>query len=980
MKLAGVPVNQNLITEVDKRSTIVKSIKFPQELSKEISDWAHNLSDKYSIWIADSLRKYLIELNVIDNEGNVTNAPKDENGKIDFNKRTEEVGKIRSFIRGITGDYNYVLDWLKGRNSLAPEHDQINFKTLTFGDAKKRSKEWHKKLEDIQGGQIQGEEGEVVLTFPDGFYWIKIGKDYCPKEAEAMGHCGRASGTVLYSLRREQYPYVTAAVRESDGVVTQMKGRANTKPKVQFHKYIIPFILGNNPVVKYFNSTYASDTDFNISDLTEVELKQVVDKKQSLLLGNGAEAIKKLSEQEIQKLLVADSSIIMNAIERIPLSDVLRTEHMVDWALDNAPKLFSAPKWGTVKFNEKQLYKAINTKETAILIGMHLDYMGLDESALNYIVTHKPEILEKSIATLERLSLEQKDYLVKNHPMAFRKYFENFGEDGRSVSSEKIIDLLGVKNLQKLFITNPELFGLLSINYAFFGQFLSFELLENYFKTHNKQNDPFNVLSSIKRLEQLKSFMNINTAYYLIKHYPKESYGASIATKANEEGGSIIGKYIVDHHFNWIEDYFLVGNNRFKIQDWNLSIAQKQKIVNSEASGDTTFLANYDAAEIEKMDFAPKQIQQLMNSENFTQNLTIDILKSFKLDPNIESTKEAIFSILSNDEDESRKVIDEISTMYGDEYVRSLYKTNPDAFIGLEYPVKYHDVDRLKKYNSPQVSYVEEGIKIRFDDWNDEDFLDFFEDSREGGRDLARQIANNELDFNGYDYDYKFGDIDNNFSDLSPINIARVRYIIGKAFPVKYKKSIKEMSVSGLVSVLNDPDSIDDAESVEYDDDMIEAIKDAFVRATEDAKRSADEGEYWNLYINPIKELLGGYKFANVKTQKKGEDIKEKQMLEFMISYEDFVGYIRDAEESGDYGNLIETKDYANNIVGIIGAALNQRDDKLEINTPYYGVSGDIENDYLNELFGDAIYENDEVSELLHKAKIVVKNNTSKKQ
>jgi len=83
----------------------------------------------------------------------------------------------------------------------------------------------------------------VVLTFPDGFYWIRLNKNFCRDEAEAMGHCGRGSG-ILYSLRRDKYPYVTVDL--VNGVITQIKGRGNTKPKPEYHKYIKPILLEAN--------------------------------------------------------------------------------------------------------------------------------------------------------------------------------------------------------------------------------------------------------------------------------------------------------------------------------------------------------------------------------------------------------------------------------------------------------------------------------------------------------------------------------------------------------------------------------------------------------------------------------------------------------------------------------------------------------------------------------------------------------------
>lgn len=966
MELAGISADKNIISEADKRNVIVKSIKLPKELSKEIADWAHGLSDKYSVWIADSLQKMLVEIGFIDENGNVKNDPESPRAEFVYSTIIED---IKRYIKSLDGDYHHILDWLKGRNTLAPEHDQIDFKTLTFEIAEERSKEWHEKLKEIQGGQIQGEQGEIIKTFPDGFYWIKIGQNYCPEEAKAMGHCGRADGTTLYSLRRDKYPYVTAAVKEN-GVVTQMKGRANTKPKASLHKYIIPFIIGENPNVSYFNSSYAPETDFNINDLSDAELKQVVNKKPTLLMANGKLAVKRLDEQEIKKILIERPDIFKTFSQYLfPLSDILRNDDMVNWAMDNAPFLFGFEDFGKIKFSQEQLNKALSDEKISQYL--YLDKLNLNPQTLNWVVINRPEMFENSIHTIEQLlNDEQKDYLVKNYPKVFNAFFKQTENDNSK--SKKIFEVLGADRLKILFSNNPKLFSYNAIYAGFLNKFLSPELLNKYIKSHNEKNDPFNILTNHTRLQMLSSFFDINGALYILKHYPNSFYH-SLISLVKKEGGEILGRYIVDHHFEWIEEFMGERfDTKFNIQDWNLSNNQKQKIVNSDAEGKTTILSNYNAEEIEKLNFSKEQIQELINSDEFNENLTIDLIKGFNLPPDSENTKNSILEIIRNEDDE-RKIINEITELYGAEYVDSLYKANPTIFTSLEFPIKLKEVKILKKYNSPSVSYVNEGIKIRFDDWSDEDLLDLFKDSREDGRNLAKQIANYELDF--YGNDYKFSDINHNFDDLNPINIARVKFLIGKAFPEEFKDKIKSMISSDLVEILDDPDSISE-ETVDYDIDIIDAIKDAFVRATESSQSSADENEYWNLYAKPIKSLFGDSKFVDIKTQKKGEEVKVKQMLEFEISYEEFLNYIKIAENNANYfsdDENIKTVDFADNPVKIIMIALEENEDELEIDVPYNGVYGDIDKEELNELFGEKLFDDSILKEMLDKTKVVVK-------
>jgi hypothetical protein len=326
---------------------------------------------------------------------------------------------------------------------------------------------------------------------------------------------------------------------------------------------------------------------------------------------------------------------------------------------------------------------------------------------------------------------------------------------------------------------------------------------------------------------------------------------------------------------------------------------------------------------------------------------------------------------IKENEDESVKTINELSNLYGEEYVHSLYNLEPEAFISLIYPVKYKDVERLKQYNNPSVSYEKNGIKIRFDDWQDSELIDLFEND-----DLAKQIADNELELWGR-YNYSFSDVSNNFDDLDQINIARARFLLTKAFPKEFKEKIKSMKISELTDIMEDPDSISE-ESIEYNESIIDGIKEAFTRATEEAQTSADESVYWKLYTKPIEDLFGSPKFVDIKTKKKGEEeIKTVQMLEFEISYDKFEEYLGTAQENASYNygdDILDVKNYATSVAAIIKSALEENNDKLEINEPYYGVQGDINKEDLNDSFSDKLFEESELSSLLDKAKVVVKN------
>lgn len=961
LELAGVYTGENIISEADKRNVIVSRLN----LSKEIADWAHNLSDKYSIWIAESFKKLLLNLEYIDKKGNITGSLPDIYGNIDARKKDEFNTAIINLAKQVKNDYEYILDWLKGRTTLAPETDQLNFKTLTFEEAKERSEEWHKKLKDIQGGKIEGEEGEIVMTFPEGFYWIRLGKNYCSKEAEAMGHCGRATpGDILYSLRKNQFPYITAAIHEDTGIISQMKGRANTKPKAQFHKYILPFLFDKKMNIRSFKSTYSPQTDFNINDLTDAELKQVLNKKPTLFELNGSIALKRLSDEEIMFLLLKHSDVIDVAHNpNIILSDVLRNKNMVDWAIQHNPYLFDAENWGTVEFDKEQLVNALNSKH--IVNNLYVDHLKLDASSINYIVTHKPELLSKSEFVILQINDGQKDYLIKNYPAAFEGFLDLITRTNNATGLE-LFEFLGKKRMQVLFSKVPQLFDTVTIPWVY-REFLTPELIYKYIRSHNKQDDPFNILKSTNRLRHLSVFINNETAMYLLVHYPTEFFNSDLVDKTNKEGGEVLGRYIVDHHTKWLETY-LTADKRLAIQDWNLTPNQKQKIVYLEAKGNTSILEHYTSEELIKLNLSIPQKKELIDSPKFAMNL--NLISGLELSP--EDAKEPLVDILENEPEELKKTTEVIKKTYGEEYLKTLYKEYPEYFNSLSLVIEMNDVERLKKYNNINVTYENDGVKIRYDDWQDEDILNLFSD-----KNVVKQIANYELDLSGYDY--KFNDISGKVDDLDEVNTAKLRFLIMKSFPVEFKKTIMSMTHSQLVDVLKNPDEI----SEEYNESTIDTIKDVFVRVIEDCQKNADEGEYWKLFTEPVVDLLGNSKWEKVKVQKKGNDkIEEKDFLEFKISYEELIKFIKDAEEY-DFGNdndFYDMAGHAKSLKSIIELALQGRGEELYINEPHYGVSGNFTKNDLNEQFSERVNEDDDLRNLLDKAKVVVKRKSKKEK
>jgi len=151
---------------------------------------------------------------------------------------------------------------------------------MSFDEAFKKSDEWHKSLKS--GGVIEDEHGKILMTFPDGFYWIDLETTYDRDEANAMGHCGRTNkGDTIYSLRdRNKQPHITAAIDTYKGIVYQMKGRNNKKPIEKYHKYIVALLTNDelDPTLKGFGTEYNKKEDFMPEDLDK-ELFNILKEK-----------------------------------------------------------------------------------------------------------------------------------------------------------------------------------------------------------------------------------------------------------------------------------------------------------------------------------------------------------------------------------------------------------------------------------------------------------------------------------------------------------------------------------------------------------------------------------------------------------------------------------------------------------------------------------------------------------------------------
>ena len=270
-------LNGDLILEASKKDALINKVGF----NEDNAEFLFNLCGSLSVWMANKLIEAYVEYfkNTGWDSSSAANKFTDvEIRELVIDKINQKgLSKQKTIIPGI-------MDWITvGLNGNLGEN-----KKLTFPELMDKSKLWHEEL-GVSGGDINYvEKNPVVLDFRDdngnGFYWVNLETNDSTEECNRMGHCGRTNrNNSIYSLRevktlRKGYEInksrLTASIGDSDGILYQLKGPKNSKPKEEFNKYILPlfYVLGGpgeeeDYLISGVGSEYDSENDFKITDL-----------------------------------------------------------------------------------------------------------------------------------------------------------------------------------------------------------------------------------------------------------------------------------------------------------------------------------------------------------------------------------------------------------------------------------------------------------------------------------------------------------------------------------------------------------------------------------------------------------------------------------------------------------------------------------------------------------------------------------------
>lgn len=271
----------NLLTEASK----LKILTDKEGLEPTQAELLDKLCGGLALWMFGKFRDYQKDIF----KSWEKDVPID---KITVDKINENnlIGKNRQVIIDI-------MDWIRiGLNGNVKP-----FMTLSLKELLSKSKEWHDSLGVGQGKINFVEENPIIKDFRDeegnGFYWVDLQTKNSPEECDRMGHCGRSSFGYLYSLREVKplnnnyklnKSHLTAAIG-ADGIMYQLKGPKNSKPKEEYHNLILPlFYLDNEdgePLIQGFGTEYASEQDFKLSDLPETVIRELYQNRPELFKG-----------------------------------------------------------------------------------------------------------------------------------------------------------------------------------------------------------------------------------------------------------------------------------------------------------------------------------------------------------------------------------------------------------------------------------------------------------------------------------------------------------------------------------------------------------------------------------------------------------------------------------------------------------------------------------------------------------------------
>lgn len=282
--------NGDLLSEASKKKVLMDKIG----INEGNAEYLESKCGSLSVWMANKLIDWM-RLTTRPEQRGFTFEPFEQFSKEDIIKI---MNKSPNYLES---KYNNVvtsiMDWVRvGLNGNLGEHKNLNLDEL-----RTKSQQWHDSLEIGQGSinYTEPHTHDIIVDFRnqngEGFYWVDLNTNNSPEECNRMGHCGRTGyGNSIYSLRETKRinnkytlnkSHLTASI--GGGILFQLKGPKNSKPKDEYHGYIIPLFGVTDEedggyLIQGLSSEYASERDFKITDLPNQSIIELYSERPDL--------------------------------------------------------------------------------------------------------------------------------------------------------------------------------------------------------------------------------------------------------------------------------------------------------------------------------------------------------------------------------------------------------------------------------------------------------------------------------------------------------------------------------------------------------------------------------------------------------------------------------------------------------------------------------------------------------------------------
>jgi hypothetical protein len=276
-------LNDDLLTEGSKLKILTDKLG----LSQEAAEYLDETCGSSAVWMYHKLfENYNIKFIDFSDDEEMVQMILDATGLKTWNEWINKQTSDRIILdRETRSDISNIMAWIK----VTLKGNWKPFENATYDELVVKSKELIN----------YSETNPIILDFRDknreGFYWAYLEGNTSKEECDRMGHCGRSDKGQLYSLRSSKYyhgvlenkSHLTAAI--GNGLLYQLKGVKNSKPKEEYHKYILPLFYDKrygDYLIKGIGSEYETGTDFKIDDLSDNMKTELKNKRPDLFGGD----------------------------------------------------------------------------------------------------------------------------------------------------------------------------------------------------------------------------------------------------------------------------------------------------------------------------------------------------------------------------------------------------------------------------------------------------------------------------------------------------------------------------------------------------------------------------------------------------------------------------------------------------------------------------------------------------------------------